>query len=272
MARDRWASNDIIADDLEAESYPILEGPVGMELTHRSSGTKGRVVAFTQGARIILEDPVGGRHEFKPFDGSFAHRGTPVALRAGAKRPSAAPRGVTASGSIDIGPTEARVARASRIWVEGVHDAELIEKIWGDDLRIEGVVVEPVHGADDLPQMVRAFRPDRGRRLGILLDHLVGDSKEARIAADIAGPHVMVTGHPYVDIWEAIRPDVVGIDAWPAVPRGRPWKEGVVAALGARVEPGEFWRSVLGQVSTYRDVETPLITAVERLIDFVTAG
>jgi hypothetical protein len=30
------------------------------------------------------------------------------------------------------------VARASRIYVEGKHDAELVEKIWGDDLRAIG--------------------------------------------------------------------------------------------------------------------------------------
>ena len=35
--------------------------------------------------------------------------------------------------------------------MEGKHDAELVEKVWGHDLRIEGVVVEPLHGVDDLP-------------------------------------------------------------------------------------------------------------------------
>ena len=31
-----------------------------------------------------------------------------------------------------------------------------------------------------------------------------------------------------------------------------------------------MWRRILASVSSYRDVETPLINAVERLIDFVT--
>ena len=44
----------------------------------------------------------------------------------------------------------AKVAKASRIWVEGIHDAALVERIWGDDLRVEGVVVEPLDGIDDL--------------------------------------------------------------------------------------------------------------------------
>jgi len=35
-------------------------------------------------------------------------------------------------------------------------------------------------------------------------------------------------------------------------------------------EPAEMWRRVLAAVSTYNDLETPLLGAVERLIDFVT--
>ena len=54
---------------------------------------------------------------------------------------------------------KAHVARASRIWVEGVHDAELVERVWGDDLRIEGIVVERLDGADHLADEVRAFGP-----------------------------------------------------------------------------------------------------------------
>ena len=70
----------------------------------------------------------------------------------------------------------ARVARASRIYVEGRHDAELVEKVWGDDLRIEGVVVEYLEGVDDLPGIVNRFQPGPGRRLGVLVDHLVEGS------------------------------------------------------------------------------------------------
>ena len=237
---DRWNNDDVIAADLQARSYAVLEGPMGLELLHRSSGTRGTVVAFTEGARIIIEDPVGGRHEFKPFDGSFSHHGTPVALRTGITPPKTAQRRFTASGSVDTGPTRAKVAAASRIWVEGIHDAELIERIWGDDLRVEGVVVEPMHGVDDLPQLVAAFHPGPQRRLGILLDHVVDGSKEARLAERVQGPHVLVTGHPYVDVWQAIRPASLGIAAWPAVPMGTPWKEGIVAALGVDATTGRL--------------------------------
>jgi hypothetical protein len=163
----------------------------------------------------------------------------------------------------------AQVARAGRSWVEGIHDAALVERIWGDDLRIEGVVVEPLDGIDDLAGAVRDFGPGPTRRLGVLVDHLVPGSKESRIVAAVTSPHVLVTGHPYVDVWQAVKPARLGIKAWPKVPPGQPWKEGVCAALGV-AEPYEMWRLILSRVSSFHDVETPLIGAVERLIDFVT--
>ena len=79
----------------------------------------------------------------------------------------------TASGSTAVAGATARIAQASRILVEGVHDAELVEKVWGDDLRVEGVVVEPIDGIDNLPAVLVDFRPGPGRRLGVLVDHLV---------------------------------------------------------------------------------------------------
>src|SRR5436190_1623023 len=82
--------------------------------------------------------------------------------------------------------------------VEGVHDAALVERIWGDDLRVEGVVVEPLDGIDDLAGALREFQPARGRRVGVLVDHLVAGSKESRIVAAVKDPFVLVTGHPYV--------------------------------------------------------------------------
>jgi hypothetical protein len=270
MARTKkWNVDDIIGADEAAKRYPDMELPLGTVLTHRASGTRGRVVSFTEGARIIIEDPAGTRHEFRPFEGAFAYQGRAVRLKPAATAANR-PRTITASGSVGAGPSRARVAAASRIWVEGIHDAELLEQIWGDDLRAEGIVVEPLHGADDLVAHVRAFAPSPQRRLGILLDHLVAGSKETRIAAQVRHQQVLVTGHPYVDIWQAVRPGVIGLDAWPEIPPGQPWKEGIVAALHLRAEPGEFWQSVRSRVTSYRDVETPLITAVERLIDFVT--
>ncbi|MGI9647872.1 MAG: DUF3097 family protein [Acidimicrobiia bacterium] len=266
---DRWSTEDVIESDRRAAIPPDLAVPIGTTLTHRSTGTTGEVVAFTEGARVVLRDSDGRRHEFAPVDGFFEHDGARVALRAPSE-PTAPPATITASGSVSPGAARAKVARASRIWVEGIHDAELLERIWGDDLREEGVVVEPLHGADDLPDAVARFEPGPGRRLGVLLDHLVDGSKESLIAGRISHQQVLITGHPYVDIWQAIKPAAIGIDAWPVVPPGRPWKEGVVTALGLQEETGRFWRRVLTSVSSWTDVETPLVNAVERLIDFVT--
>ncbi|MER7367721.1 DUF3097 domain-containing protein [Nonomuraea wenchangensis] len=233
------------------------------------SGFCGAVVACDKEA-VTLEDRFGRRRLFPLAPAAFLLEGRPVTLVRPA--PAAAPAGPrrSASGSIAVEGLRARVARESRIYVEGVHDAALVEKIWGHDLRVEGVVVEYLEGVDHLPDIVAEFGPEPGRRLGVLVDHLVPGSKESRIAAEITSPDVLVVGHPFVDIWQAVKPSVLRIPAWPEVPRGVPWKEGVIAALGWRVEPADAWRRILGAVSTFTDLEPELLGRVEELIDFVT--
>ncbi len=227
----------------------------------------GAVVSWDKAA-VTLEDRDGRRRVFELGPAAFLVDGEPVTL----VRPAAAPQGPvrSASGSIAVTDARARTARESRIYVEGAHDAELVEKVWGHDLRVEGVAVEFLEGIDDLPAVVAEFSPGPGRRLGVLVDHLVPGSKESRIAERVRGSDVLVVGHPYVDVWQAVRPRAVGIGAWPEVPRGLPWKEGVVDALGWRVETGEAWRRILGSVRGYGDLEPSLLGRVEELIDFVT--
>jgi hypothetical protein len=248
--------------------YPEVELRRGLRVEHRGSRFGGTVAGLERDGVVILGRS-GQERLFPLSPGGFNVDGRAVTLVRPAPRPAPASPRVTASGSLAVDAAP-RVARASRILVEGVHDAELVEKVWGDDLRVEGVVVERLDGADHLAGVVRAHAPAPDRRLGILLDHLVDGSKEARIAAGVDHPHVLVTGHPYVDVWQAVRPRVAGIEAWPDVPRGVPWKEGVLAALGVDEDPGRFWRRLLGRVATYADLEPPLVGAVERLIDFVT--
>ncbi|GAA1460583.1 DUF3097 domain-containing protein [Nocardiopsis exhalans] len=227
----------------------------------------GAVVSWDKAA-VTLEDRDGRRRVFELGPAAFLVDGEPVTL----VRPAAAPQGPvrSASGSIAVTDARARTARESRIYVEGAHDAELVEKVWGHDLRVEGVAVEFLEGVDDLPSVVAEFSPGPGRRLGVLVDHLVPGSKESRIAERVRGSDVLVVGHPYVDVWQAVRPRAVGIGAWPEVPRGLPWKEGVVDALGWRMETGEAWRRILGSVRGYGDLEPSLLGRVEELIDFVT--
>lgn len=266
--RDRWSGDDILATP-DKQNYLIVETDERTRLTDPKSRFTGAVAEFIPGETVVLVDDSGQRRTFAAQDGALLQNGIRVALR----EPGSAPRRparFTASGSIDVGPSRAKVAATSRIWVEGIHDAELLEKIWGDDLREEAVVVEPLHGADDLAEAVAAFRPGPDARLGVLLDHLVKGSKESRIAASVTDPYVLIRGHPYVDIWQAIKPETIGIEAWPGVPLGTPWKEGVIASLGMDIDSGPFWGRVLESVTSYRDVETPLVNAVEQLIDFVT--
>jgi hypothetical protein len=133
------------------------------------------------------------------------------------------------------------------------------------------VVVEYLAGIDLLPPIAAGFAPGPARRLGVLVDHLVSGSRESRIAAQVSSPHVLVVGHPFVDIWQAVKPASLGIAAWPAVARGTPWKEGVLRALGWDGDTAAGWRRILGAANSYADLEPALLGRVEELIDFVTA-
>ncbi|GAA0560342.1 DUF3097 domain-containing protein [Paractinoplanes ferrugineus] len=261
MLKAQWRKKRVVPE-VDAEPDLVVEDA--------DSGFCGAVVGFELGA-VVLEDRFGKRRNFPLAPAAFLLEGKAITLRRPASRAPAQGRRVTASGSIAVDNVKAQVAKASRIWVEGIHDAALVERIWGDDLRIEGIVVEPLDGIDDLPAAVRAFGPSRDRRLGVLVDHLVPGSKESRIVAAVTDPNVLVTGHPYVDIWQAVKPERVGIKKWPVIPPGRNWKEGVCEAFGVRV-PADLWRRILREVNSYKDVETPLINSMERLIDFVTVG
>ena len=249
--------------------YRSVAAAMGVVIEHRASGRVGAILSFKP-QQVVIRDRHGRDHTIVPRPGAFTIAGEPITLRPPTVHEVPNEPSITASGSVDLGATPARMARASRIWVEGIHDAELIEKVWGDDLRVEGVVVEQLDGADDLADRVARFGARDGRRLAILLDHLVEGSKESRIAATISHPDVLIVGHPYVDVWQTIRPEVAGVDAWPEVPKGQDWKLGVMAHFGATGEPGIFWKRLLGRVSTFKDLEVPMVGAVEQMIDFVT--
>lgn len=225
-----------------------------------------------EGPTVTLEDRFGKHRVFPMTPRGFLLEGKAVTLVRPQGRPAPSAPVRTASGSLAVPGARARVARAGRIYVEGRHDAELVERVWGDDLRIEGVVVEYLEGIDDLPAIVRGFSPGPDARLGVLVDHLVPGSKESRIAAEVSGDHALVVGHPYIDVWEAVKPSSVGIPAWPSVPRGQDWKTGVCRALGWPENTGAAWQRILSCVRSYKDLEPALLGRVEELIDFVTAG
>ncbi len=267
-------SGPIDGPERTAAQYPHREATPGIRVLHRASGFTGELIAL-DGDEIVLRGHTGLEKRYRNLPGTFAVDGTathlvPVRTSGDDDRPRVAVGKRTASGSRAVVGAKARVARGSRIWVEGVHDAELVEKVWGDDLRVEGIVVERLDGADHLQDEVRAFGPGPGQRLGVLLDHLVAGSKEARLAAAVRDQHVLVTGTPYVDVWQAVRPGAVGIDAWPVIPKGQDWKTGICHALGVE-EPRVMWRRILDSVHDWKQLEQPFVAAVEQLIDFVTA-
>jgi len=253
---------------------------IGMVVEDAQTGFVGAVVRIEYG-RMELEDRHGRRKPF-PVGPGYLIDGKPVILTALRRAAPAAPAR-TASGSVAV-QAKARVALASRIYVEGRHDAELVEQVWGDDLRVEGVVVEYLGGVDDLVGIVEEFQPGPGRRLGVLVDHLVAGSKEARIASQVeqavplgpGGVHTLVVGHPFIDIWQAVKPARLGVTAWPVVRRGTDWKHGVCEALGwphtQQADIARAWQRIRSRVRDWNDLEPALIGRVEELIDFVTAS
>ncbi|PYY38242.1 DUF3097 domain-containing protein [Curtobacterium sp. MCPF17_046] len=303
---DRYGS-DVLSGDWRSRGVrKVRQVPLerGMVLEDPASGWAGAVVGLEAG-NVSLEDWKGRTRAF-PFTGQFLLEGELVTLtrpqapvgRAAAAAPPArtsgpagrpvqapavrrAPEGGrlrTASGSFAVEQQRARVALPSRIMVEGKHDAELVEKVWGADLRVEGVVVEELSGVDNLADVLDDFRPTRERRVGVLVDHLVPGSKESRFAEAVMrgkwGAHVLVVGHPFVDVWQSVKPARVGLREWPMIPRSIEWKAGICQALGwphaEQADIARAWQRILGQVRTFADLEPQLLGRVEELIDFVT--
>ena len=254
---------------------PVVIVENGLVLEEPASGFVGAVVRVAN-SLVELEDRHGAVRAF-PLTTRFLIDGEPVRVQVAKKVAPAAPAR-TASGSLALADTRARVAQPSRIFVEGKHDAELIERVWGDDLRIEGVVVEYLEGVDDLVALVAEFAPTPARRLGVLVDHLVAGSKESRIAGAIGrgpfGDHVLVVGHPFVDIWQAVKPERIGLTQWPVIPRDTEWKHGICEHLGwphaSQTDIAKAWQRILSTVNSYADLEPSLLGRVEQLIDFVT--
>ena len=261
-ARDQPAERGLVVEDVET-------GWVGAVVRVEKSG--GQHV-------VVLEDRRGRTRTFRLGPGFWVD-GEPVVLTAPVTSRAPARPTRTASGSVAVPDAPARVARGSRIWVEGKHDAELVEKVWGDDLRVEGVVVELLDGVDHLADALREFRPTADRRVGVLVDHLVPGSKESRIASEAVrgtpAGSVLVLGHPYVDVWQAVRPERVGLTAWPTIERGTEWKRGILRELGwpadDQADVARAWQRILRSVRSYADLEPSLLGRVEELIDFVTA-
>lgn len=278
MTWDRY-SNDVLADGGWKQKPPpprVVEAVRGLVVEEVQSGFVGAVVGV-EGRMVRLEDRRGKVRVF-PIGPGFHIDGQAVALRVPKLQPKRTGHLRSASGSFAVEGARARVARGSRIFVEGRHDADLIEKVWGHDLRIEGVAVEYLQGVDHLADVLDVFKPEPSRKVGVLVDHLVKGSKETRLT-DAAikpwGDDVLVVGHPYIDIWQAVKPERLGLTAWPVIPRGIEWKHGICAALGwpheDQADIARAWQRILSRVDHFGHLEPALLGRVEQLIDFVTA-
>jgi Protein of unknown function (DUF3097) len=276
VSDDRYGDDVLAGFSVRRGPTPIPQLPIerGLVLEETGTGFVGAIVAYANGM-IELEDRVGAIRTFT-LGAGFLVDGKPVTLvRPLPKAPTVLR---SASGSVAVHGHRARVARPSRIFVEGRHDAELVEKVWGHDLRVEGVVVEYLAGVDDLESILRDFAPGPDRRVGVLVDHLVAGSKESRIAEAVnsgtSREHVLVVGHPFVDVWQAVKPARLGIAAWPVVPRSIEWKHGICEAMGwpheDQADVARAWQHILSRVDSFSDLEPALLGRVEQLIDFVT--
>jgi hypothetical protein len=279
---DRYGTDVLSGDWRRPKHGRAVETPaeLGAVVEEVMTDWVGEIVAVDRDlGTLTLEDRRQRRRTF-PLGPGFLLEGRPVILTPPLRAAAPARPSRTASGSVAVHDAKARVARASRIFVEGRHDAELVERVWGDDLRIEGVVVEYLGGIDDLADHLVDFRPSSERRVGVLVDHLVPGSKESRIAQGIArsdiGRHVLVVGHPFIDVWAAVKPDRIGLQRWPDVPRSIEWKKGVCQHLGwphrDQADIARAWQHILSRVSSFDDLEPALLGRVEELIDFVTAA
>lgn len=277
---DRYGADALTAVTHRRPTAQPLHAERGLVVEEVQTGWVGAVVRVEKsgGVHLVVLEDRQGRTRSLPLGPGFWVDGRPVVLTAPTSRAPAAPTR-TASGSVAVRGQRARVARGSRIWVEGKHDAELVEKVWGDDLRVEGVVVELLDGADNLAQALADFGPTPKRRVGVLLDHLVPGSKEQRLAdaalRTVPAGTVLILGHPYVDVWQAVRASRLGLDRWPVIERGTEWKRGILRSLGwpakSQEDVARAWQRILRSVRDFRDLDPALLGRVEELIDFVTA-
>ena len=91
-----------------------------------------------------------------------------------------------------------------------------------------------------------------------------------------AAHNVLIVGHPYVDVWQAVKPRALGLEAWPVIPRSEDWKTGILTRLGwphsSQADIAGGWKRILNGVNSYADLEPSLLARVEEVIDFLTVS
>lgn len=125
---DRYGT-DVLADGGWKKKAPppqVVEALRGVVVEEVASGFVGAVVGV-EGRMVRLEDRRGKVRVF-PIGPGFLIDGKAVALRVPKVQPKSAGPLRSASGSFAVQGAKARVARGSRIFVEGRHDADLIDR------------------------------------------------------------------------------------------------------------------------------------------------
>ncbi|MCW2759765.1 MAG: hypothetical protein JWO46_3511, partial [Nocardioidaceae bacterium] len=138
MSSDRYGTDVLATDWRMPKRGRSVEINADKGLVVEEVGTDwcGEIVTVERDlGTVTIEDRHHKRRTF-PLGPGYLLEGVPVILVASVTRPGPEVATRTASGSVAVPGTTARVARASRIFVEGRHDAELVEKVWGDDLRV----------------------------------------------------------------------------------------------------------------------------------------
>src|SRR4051794_10745083 len=128
---DRYGSDVLTSDWRAPKRGRAVEAvaDLGAVVEEVTTDWCGEIVAVDRDLdTLTLEDRQGRRRPF-PLGRGFLLGGKPVILRAPVRQAAPAKPGRTASGSVAVPRARARVARASRIYVEGRHDAELVEKV-----------------------------------------------------------------------------------------------------------------------------------------------
>ena len=238
----------------------------------------GEIVAVERDlGTVTLEDRRGKRRTF-PIGTGFLLEGVPVILVPPARSgPAAQTR--TASGSVAVpGTRPASPGPAGSSSRAGTTPSSS-RRSGATTCASRASSWSTSRASTTSPSTCATSGPGPERRVGVLVDHLVAGSKESRIAASVAkspvGKHVLIVGHPFIDIWAAVKPARLGIKAWPTVPRTIEWKHGVCQQLGwphrDQADIARAWKHILGRVRSFADLEPSLLGRVEELIDFVTS-
>lgn len=275
-----WGAQDLNAARMSRQAPPPRKVPLRRGLLIEDiNGWVGEVVKAERigGALFFGLEDAKGRVKNFPLGPGYLIEGEPVEIVApvAAKEPK---RTISRSGSIAVknAPARVRAPPASGLRVcttpsswrrSGATICALRALLWS---RCTAWMILPV-------RFVSSRRP--GRRLGILVDHLIEGTKEQRIVAEAmavpgAAGHVKIVGHPFIDIWQAVKPSVLGLKAWPQVPRGEDFKKGTLRRLGqpheTQADVAQAWKHILSCVDSYADLDPTLLGPVESLIDFLT--